>query len=985
MKTWALAVVLLLGMGAAVRSCAQTSARDLSKRSFPLPAAQPAGVPNGADLTDLSGQQQPDRPFTISRVFARGEIAAYAEAQVDGQAVPSQCDVKTRWEDGSLKHALISFRAGLPANGKTRVEFANSAAPCSLGSVERCEAAALDREGMLSFANRGWDAAIETQAGGVTQTVSARSMIEAGAFRYWLKGPIVTQVIVEDRTPATSFDFGFQDDATAAVATPHVGPADTSFELVDASALAGLAMPATIRAWGETIQVCRVEGNKVSIGRSACPAADGRAVEGGSAAHFYRGDVIRIPALERPDSWHERAIGFLAPLYNASYAANLTSLPTSGGDLFTHLSVPFTIQIEDEQMSVCRVDVHTLRLGQSTSNCPSADGRGINGTRAAPHLDITPIYSPSWGTAWKPAATSRFRSLHPIFVQTFYAGLNAVKVEAILENVWFSRAQDQHYRVALKSGPGLGHTVYQAVVPHFAFARWHRTFWSGDEPGKAAIDHNFAYLMASRVLPYWDPSYKVTGTAVKAALARYARSAPDLLLRTGTYAATMGEAGGRPELGLFSGWDVLYLYTGDQGLLNLVLDNAAAAANAPIHVREDDPARMFPQGSSAAAFGHPVSDDSRPALHAWRLTSGADAMTPVGFASALPRNSGSAGNSRHVTYWSVDISHQPSMAFLPYLLTGDWYYLEELYFWSAYNVLAGEPGDCGWCRGNELGYINEAGVGTRGLAWALRNLGHALFSAPDDAPEKTYLGRKLLFNLAVREGVTDIRDGYFYDRAPDSPWQWGRRVVANNLSNPLHFPNRVLGTYDAPAGSKAFCYGDADWMINYSIPVLGHLEELGLTAVGPLRQATGRLLLNQILNPDFAPKALMAIYIIPVTAYVEGCPVDAKVPFDNWKQIAEAISDANRESAEAYFAKGIVDTVHGYNTIAFGASAFLGGISENGLLGEDAYAWMKANVKNQQAFNADPKWAFAARPPAGTAALPGRSDTPAKRIRKESK
>src|SRR6185437_5510990 len=40
-----------------------------------------------------------------------------------------------------------------------------------------------------------------------------------------------------------------------------------------------------------------------------------------------------------------------------------------------------------------------------------------------------------------------------------------------------------------------------------------------------------------------------------------------------------------------------------------------------------------------------------------------------------------------------DNAHQPSLAFVPYLLTGDRYYAEEMAFWANYGMVRTYPGD----------------------------------------------------------------------------------------------------------------------------------------------------------------------------------------------------------------------------------------------------------------------------------------------------
>ena len=92
-----------------------------------LSPAQAVSPGNGVTVTEASGSSQTDRPMTLSRVFAQGDIPNFAKARVGGLAVPTQCDVKTRWPDGSVQHAIISFQVTLPASGLVEVDFINQA------------------------------------------------------------------------------------------------------------------------------------------------------------------------------------------------------------------------------------------------------------------------------------------------------------------------------------------------------------------------------------------------------------------------------------------------------------------------------------------------------------------------------------------------------------------------------------------------------------------------------------------------------------------------------------------------------------------------------------------------------------------------------------------------------------------------------------------------------------------------------------------
>jgi len=94
----------------------------------------------------------------------------------------------------------------------------------------------------------------------------------------------------------------------------------------------------------------------------------------------------------------------------------------------------------------------------------------------------------------------------------------------------------------------------------------------------------------------------------------------------------------------------------------------------------------------------------------------------------------------------------PSLFYVPYLITGDLYYLEEVMFDADWSIASVDPG----LRENAKGllYANQM----RGTAWALRNLGDAAIILPDRHPMKAYFNEKLQNNL-----------GYYLDRFARHP------------------------------------------------------------------------------------------------------------------------------------------------------------------------------------------------------------------------
>jgi hypothetical protein len=72
-----------------------------------------------------------------------------------------------------------------------------------------------------------------------------------------------------------------------------------------------------------------------------------------------------------------------------------------------------------------------------------------------------------------------------------------------------------------------------------------------------------------------------------------------------------------------------------------------------------------------------------------------------------------------------DAAHQPNLAYLPYLVTGDYYYLEELQFWAMWNSFSSNPG----YREYEKGLYKSDQM--RGQAWSLRTAAEAAYITPD--------------------------------------------------------------------------------------------------------------------------------------------------------------------------------------------------------------------------------------------------------------
>ncbi len=122
---------------------------------------------------------------------------------------------------------------------------------------------------------------------------------------------------------------------------------------------------------------------------------------------------------------------------------------------------------------------------------------------------------------------------------------------------------------------------------------------------------------------------------------------------------------------------------------------------------------------------------------------GSDHLTQVG-AINWPPNDKPA--------WSWDTDHTPSPFYPAYILTGDPWYLDEMFTWVA--VAAATPNYSGG-RGPTGAYGGFSGS-VRAEAWTARNRAEAAFAAPDAAPEKAFFTYLTNDMLALWEGSSEL-------------------------------------------------------------------------------------------------------------------------------------------------------------------------------------------------------------------------------------
>ena len=226
----------------------------------------------------------------------------------------------------------------------------------------------------------------------------------------------------------------------------------------------------------------------------------------------------------------------------------------------------------------------------------------------------------------------------------------------------------------------------------------------------------------------------------------------------GAIQAGMGTTGGRADLGPYPTWTVMWFYSGDWRLRKIALTYADLSCGWFYHHRETDPTRRMlrtdPAGSGTG-LGHTFSTADRKTLYLdlFNLPSGGapgDQMTKVGW--VVTHDAWDP-----MKKWSWDGAHQPQMYFPQYILTGDPYYLTEIYMWNSFSGII-QPFD----KRGVTGAYGGIGDQIRGSGRVIKHRVEAWLAAPDGAPEKEYFAYLTEDAFAQWEGKFGIT-GTIYD------------------------------------------------------------------------------------------------------------------------------------------------------------------------------------------------------------------------------
>lgn len=440
---------------------------------------------------------------------------------------------------------------------------------------------------------------------------------------------------------------------------------------------------------------------------------------------------------------------------------------------------------------------------------------------------------------------------HPVFEALFdvrFFSSTSARVSVVFENALANAARGERtasFRILDQRGQVL---FSQGSVYVPAHARFRKVFdWGVQRATRLHVAPRLAYIVATGAAPRYDLTKTLDAQAITDIQALQAGGLNEVF-GNGPIQSYMPTTGGRSDIGVLPQWDAVALYTGDPRASDVSIAAGEYAGSFPIHLRNP-------------ATRKPYSIDRNPTVSIgwWGNAYSAPADQLPACASACPTKDGLAETDPRRATGSIygrihqpDTAHQPSLGFVPYLLSGDPYFLDELQFWAAYDLIVMSP----QYRLNGQGLVKDEQ--TRAQAWSLRTLAQAAWITPDaQAEERAYYEAKVASNL-----------GWYNQNAVNSnPFGfWGE------ISNVAIDGGRPQAGFASNVRSMV-----SPWQIDYFIASLDYIAGLGYTDARPFRDWMAKLTIARFGGTHW-PRADATAYQMAARWIPPGCGMLATPP-----------------------------------------------------------------------------------------------------------
>ena len=487
---------------------------------------------------------------------------------------------------------------------------------------------------------------------------------------------------------------------------------------------------------------------------------------------------------------------------------------------------------------------------------------------------------------------------HPalnVVVSARFDDPSRARVSVTIENAWHDAPGNLTYDVDIQSEGAA--VLTETNVEHFHHARWRNVHHFGSAPATLRARHDIDYLIATGALPRYDTTRTLTDKAVSDLTSSWAASNRDLL-GNGIVIEYFPTTGGRGDIGPLPEWTAIALLSADAGAMDATMGVGDLAGSFSVHYRDRDTGRAI-------------------SLEEWPTIS----LIPAA-AKYSEEDDKLPDCSTCTSPYTVDAAHQPSLAFVPYLLTGDAYYLDELYFWTSYNFIAQN-----WdYRGKGEGLLERQQV--RAQAWTLRTLAHTAWIAPEADPEASYLEERVQNNL----------DWYAANAVGSNSFGWWGEQ--SNLGSDGGRPDANM--------DPDVRYYTSPWQSDFLIWAFDYTHGLGYTDAAATRDWLALYTVGRLTNgPAYSPYDGAPYHI--ATSSVSG------TQYSTWDELWQMSFAGRTDSPPTEFKESGCALC--YPAIA--RVALTGALHGNVDGASDAWDFLDAELKKKDdIYNDDPTWAI---------------------------